>query len=290
MNIAVFGGSFDPPHIGHEEIIKEALKKLDIEILFVVPTFLNPFKKTSFASATKRYEWIKKLLKNHPKTKVIKYEMEKTCQVSTIETIKHLIKTYKTDKIYLIIGADNLSSLSKWKDYKELEKLVQFVIASRNDIKIPKHLKKLNIHANISSTKLREEIKKKYLPKSIANEVMEYYTRKKMDKRIEKIINVLDEKKAENIQLFDMRSKDYFVNDVVIATTLGQKHGIALLDYLKIELKSNGENHFNTEPSDEWTVIDLGDILIHLMTSQYRAKYNIEEFLSNREEKFGNQT
>ncbi len=111
-----------------------------------------------------------------------------------------------------------------------------------------------------------------------------------MDKRIEKIINVLDDKKAENIQLFNMRSKDYFVDDVIIATTLGQKHGVALLDYLKIELKTNGENHFNTEPSDEWTVIDLGDVLIHLMTSQHRAKYNIEEFLSNREEKISNQS
>ena len=177
MKIAVFGGSFDPPHIGHEEIIEEALKKLDIETLFIIPTFLNPFKETSFASALKRYEWLKKLTQSYPKTKVLKYEIEQNRQVSTIETIKHLIKTYDydIDKIYLIIGADNLSTLTKWKNYKELEKLVQFVIATRDDIKIPKHLQKLNIHANISSTKLREQIKKEYLPKSIADEVMEYY-------------------------------------------------------------------------------------------------------------------
>lgn len=45
MRVAIFGGSFDPPHIGHEKIIQKALEKLDIDVLFVVPTYLNPFKK-----------------------------------------------------------------------------------------------------------------------------------------------------------------------------------------------------------------------------------------------------
>lgn len=103
-----------------------------------------------------------------------------------------------------------------------------------------------------------------------------------MDQRIEKIVTLLDEKKAENIQLFDMKDKDYFVNDVVIATTLGDRHGYALLDYLKNALKESGESYINTEESDEWIVIDLGDLLIHLMTPEYRIKYNIEEFLAQR--------
>ncbi len=104
-----------------------------------------------------------------------------------------------------------------------------------------------------------------------------------MDRRVEKIIEVLDEKKGENIQLFNMKDRDYFVDSVIIATVLGEKHGAALLDYLKSALKDIGETHFNIEVSDEWSVIDLGDILIHLMTSQYRVKYNIEEFLMEKE-------
>lgn len=103
-----------------------------------------------------------------------------------------------------------------------------------------------------------------------------------MTPRIETIINTLDEKKADNIQLFDMRGKDYIVDDVIIATTLGEKHGAALLDYVKEALRAQGEKSFNVEPSDEWIVVDLGDTLIHLMTPEYRAKYNIEEFLSER--------
>jgi len=102
-----------------------------------------------------------------------------------------------------------------------------------------------------------------------------------MNQRIENIIELLDEKKAENIQLFDMKDKDYFVDEVIIASTLNNKHGLALLDYLKKALKGS-ENYFEIEPSDEWSVVDLGDVLIHLMTPEYRAKYNIEEFLSER--------
>ncbi len=101
--------------------------------------------------------------------------------------------------------------------------------------------------------------------------------------RVEEIVKFLDEKKAENIQVFDMRGSDYFVDDVVLATTISDKHGQALADYLKPVLKELGEKNINIEQSENWTVIDIGDMLIHLMSSDYRTKYNLEEFLSRRD-------
>ncbi len=283
MNVAVYGGSFDPPHIGHEEIIKQALKTLDIEQLFVVPTYLNPFKNRFFAPAKIRLKWVKKLLLSYPKAKVIDFEIKQNRPVPSIETIQYLLNTYPIEKIYLIIGADNLADLEKWKDYETLKELVTFVVATRDAISIPKNLQKLDINVTISSTLLRQDLKPAYLPIMIADEISAYYTRKQMNQRIEHIIKFLDEKKAENIEAFDMREKDYFVDDVIIATTLGQKHGMSLADYLKKELKAYGI--LDIEQSEEWTVIDLGDMLIHLMSPEYRAMYNIEEFLSQRDEK-----
>jgi len=102
-----------------------------------------------------------------------------------------------------------------------------------------------------------------------------------MEKRLELITTTIDEKKGENIQLFDMKDKGYFVDYVIIATTLGDRHGAALLDTLKTELKSANEQIIAVEESDDWIVIDLGDTLIHLMTPEYRSKYNIEEFLNH---------
>ncbi|MBE0499737.1 MAG: ribosome silencing factor [Campylobacterales bacterium] len=100
-----------------------------------------------------------------------------------------------------------------------------------------------------------------------------------MDKRIEKITAVLDKNKADAIEVFDLKEKDYFVDSVVIATSLNARHTEALLNHLKTELKP-AEHFLGVDISDEWIVIDLGDILIHIMTPEYRVKYNIEEFLS----------
>jgi ribosome-associated protein len=99
-----------------------------------------------------------------------------------------------------------------------------------------------------------------------------------MDKRIEKISAILDTNKAENIEVFDLRDKDYFVDQVIIASSLNSRHTEALLNYLKNGLKPE-EQFLSVDISDEWIVADLGDILIHIMTPEYRTKYNMEEFL-----------
>jgi len=102
-----------------------------------------------------------------------------------------------------------------------------------------------------------------------------------MTNKLDMIVSTIDKKKGENIQVFDMKDKGYFVDNVIIASTLGDRHGFALLDALKSKLKEKGEKILAIEEGDNWIVIDLGDTLIHLMTPEYRAKYNIEEFLDN---------
>ena len=259
MNIAVFGGSFDPFHKGHLQVIKETIKSLDIDKLFVVPTYLNPFKKSFMIDENERFQKVKEALSGFEKVEVLDYEIKQRRQISTYETINYLKIKYDLDKIYLIIGADNLKSLHKWHNYEELKELVEFVVAKRDGIEVPKEYKSLEVNVDISST----------------------YLRRKM--RVEKIVELLDEKKAENIQVFDMRDSDYFVDDVIIATTLSDKHGFALADYLKPLLKELGEKNIHLEQSEDWIVVDIGDMLIHLMSSEYRSKYNLEEFLLGRE-------
>ena len=101
-----------------------------------------------------------------------------------------------------------------------------------------------------------------------------------MSTRLENIKKILDDKKAENIEIIDLRSKDYIVDYVVIATTLNSKHGYSLLNYLRTDLKPTGEEFLRVDEDDEWTIIDLGDMFIHLMSENYRKKYSLEDFLS----------
>ncbi|MDD2651795.1 MAG: ribosome silencing factor [Sulfurimonas sp.] len=101
-----------------------------------------------------------------------------------------------------------------------------------------------------------------------------------MQNRIERITEVLDKNKAENIEVFDLRNKNYFVDYAIIASSLGSKHTLALLDHLKRDLKP-AEKFNAVDESSDWIVVDLGDILIHIMTPEYRVKYDMESFLSS---------
>lgn len=106
-----------------------------------------------------------------------------------------------------------------------------------------------------------------------------------MNKRLEKITAILNDKKAENIEVIDLTSKEYIVDYVIIATTLNPKHAFALLNYLKTDLKPDGEDFLRVDDDENWTIIDLGDIFIHLMSESHREKYTIEEFLNELETK-----
>lgn len=96
--------------------------------------------------------------------------------------------------------------------------------------------------------------------------------------RVAKIKELLDEKKALDIMDYDFKDSDYFVDYVIVATTMADRHGAALLDHLKKNLKPQ-EEFLGVDESDNWIVIDLGDILIHLMSEEYRAKYQMDKFL-----------
>ncbi len=174
MNIALFGGSFDPPHVGHEKIVYAVLDSVDIDKLIVVPTFLNPFKITSHLTSLQRLALTKELFSNNNKIEVSDFEVSQNKATPSIETVNHIIKKYKPKNIYLIIGADNIKSIHLWKDFDKLNQLVTFIVISRdgyeekNDI-----IQTINIKLdiNISSTTLRGNLDLKYIPKKIEQKV-----------------------------------------------------------------------------------------------------------------------
>jgi ribosome-associated protein len=102
-----------------------------------------------------------------------------------------------------------------------------------------------------------------------------------LEERTTRIVNFLSEKKAENIETVDLKGKGYIVDAVIIATALNNKHSIALLNYLRETLKPLGEEFVRVEEDGEWSIIDMGDMLIHIMTETHREKYNIEDFLKD---------
>jgi nicotinate-nucleotide adenylyltransferase len=284
MNIAIFGGSFDPFHIGHLDIINKALKELEIDKVVVVPTYLNPFKKKFFLSAKDRLELLSELFENNHKVIIESYEVEQNIPIPSYQTVLYLQQKYNLSKIYFIIGADNLADLHKWDNFDEFEKIVSFVVATRDNISIDSKYKILQIEQDISSTNIRENLDMRYVPEKIRKKV---YKIMQILQRIENIKSALDEKKANNIEVIDLQGKNYIVDYVIISTSLNQKHSIALVESLKDTLKPLGEEFLRVDEDENWSIIDLGDMLIHIMTDEYRQRYNLEEFLSkiqNQEE------
>ena len=167
--VAIFGGSFDPPHKGHQQIVENATKNLEIDTLLVVPAYLNPFKTSSLASASKRLEWCRTLFSNSEKVIVDDYEIRQGKSTYTSQTVKHFNMMYTVK--YLIIGADNLSSLSQWHEFEALNAQITWVIVTREgyDLEVEGLLNwiVLSLNTPVSSTQIREEQKVHHVDKQI---------------------------------------------------------------------------------------------------------------------------
>jgi nicotinate-nucleotide adenylyltransferase len=169
VKIAIYGGSFDPPHVGHEAIINKAFIQLDIDKLVIVPTFLNPFKTNSHLDAKQRLFLLQELYKDSNKISISDFEILKNRAVYSIETIKYLKNKYNTSKIYLIIGTDNLAKLPLWHGYEEIKKFVEVVVATRSGFLNENYgkMQTLNVDINISSTQLRDNLDLDFIPEKI---------------------------------------------------------------------------------------------------------------------------
>ena len=169
--IGIFGGSFDPPHLGHVKICKVCLKELKLKKIFWVVTKKNPFKKKTLFPLHKRINMSKKALKNSKKIKVLYLEREVKSS-RTIDIIKYFIVKKNYTNTYLILGSDNLLNFHKWTSWKKVVKLTKLVVFSGQGYdkkgkksKIVKYLNKKNIifiknkPINISSTEIRKKAK-----------------------------------------------------------------------------------------------------------------------------------
>ncbi|MDD5716385.1 MAG: nicotinate (nicotinamide) nucleotide adenylyltransferase [Sulfuricurvum sp.] len=173
MKLALYGGSFDPPHAGHVAVVTEALKILPVDKIIIVPASRNPFKTSVIASGLQRYAWLKEIFSPYKQVEISDFEISQRRSVYTIETVKHYAQSY--DEIYLIIGADNLEKLSDWYCADELNALVHWVVAARQNIPIPKTMIRLDVDIPISSSDFRSSYCPLGLETDIENKIITYY-------------------------------------------------------------------------------------------------------------------
>jgi len=166
--IGILGGTFDPCHIGHLKISKEAKIKFKLIKIIWAITKKNPFKKKSNLSLEDRIKISKKFTKKYKFIQVSHFE-KLIKSNKTFDLINYLKKKLDNTELYLIIGADNLVTFHRWKKWKNISKNCNIIVFNRYPYKskalkslafkqIDKEkLKFINFKkVNISSSQLRK--------------------------------------------------------------------------------------------------------------------------------------
>lgn len=170
MKIAIYGGSFNPMHIGHEKIVDYVLKNLDMDKIIIIPVGIPSHRENNLEQSNTRLKICREIFKNNKKVEVSDIEIKNEGKSYTYDTLLKLIKIYgKDNEFFEIIGEDSLKNLKTWKNYKELLNLCKFIVFRRKDDKNTEidseFLNNKNIiileneYYNISSTEIRNKVK-----------------------------------------------------------------------------------------------------------------------------------
>ncbi|HJF85623.1 nicotinate-nucleotide adenylyltransferase [Megamonas hypermegale] len=188
--IGIMGGTFDPIHVGHLMIAEAVWDEYKLEKVLFIPSANPPHKHDVMTSARHRFNMTLLATCSNPHFEVSSIEMDRTGPSYTIDTIKALKKIYGDDTdFYFIIGADCIHELPSWHKIDELLKICKFIATKRPSYKldlsiIAKEFSDYNIQLletpelEISSTDIRQRIKKGYSIQYITTEQVQQYIRK----------------------------------------------------------------------------------------------------------------
>lgn len=132
MSIGIFGGSFDPVHLGHLLIAEQALNQANLERLIFVPAAIPPHKQEQqLSSPEARVQMLRLAIGGHPKFEVDECELKRTGISYTVDTLREFCTRYPDDQLYFLMGADSLAEFHTWKDPQEICKLAIPLIVER---------------------------------------------------------------------------------------------------------------------------------------------------------------
>lgn len=129
--ILVFGGSFDPPHLGHKYMLYYAIQAIKPDKVIVMPAKQQPLKGEHVASAEHRIEMVRKLFEDNKNVWVWQYEILKKDASYTRDTLDYVRGIYPDAEIFFLMGEDSFENLDKWKDYIYILAHYNIVVAKR---------------------------------------------------------------------------------------------------------------------------------------------------------------
>ncbi|MBE5741830.1 MAG: nicotinate (nicotinamide) nucleotide adenylyltransferase [Clostridiales bacterium] len=130
--LVFFGGTFDPPHVEHYQMVKECINELSPDKIIIMPTFIPPHKQTFMvASAKDRLKMCEEAFGSLPTVEVSDWELKQKGKSFSYITMQYLASNYPDYKIYFLMGTDMLSSFDKWKNPTEILKYATPLLCER---------------------------------------------------------------------------------------------------------------------------------------------------------------
>lgn len=148
QKIGIFGGSFNPVHLGHLIVAEYFVEDLNLDTCFFVPNYISPFKvnDSELISSLHRIEMLRLAVQNNPKFLVNDFEIKKGGISFTFETILYFKREHSNDSLFLLMGTDQIANFSQWKNWEMILNNATIVVARRNG---PNETEK--IHTNVFS-------------------------------------------------------------------------------------------------------------------------------------------
>jgi nicotinate-nucleotide adenylyltransferase len=130
MAVGLFGGTFDPIHMGHLRIAEEVREDFDLDRIYFIPAWLQPLKRQkNGAAADDRLRMVRSAIGGNSRFRASAVEMNRGGVSYTIDTVKHFSLRYRD--IYFLLGLDAFRDIGLWKGYEDLLRLVNFVVMGR---------------------------------------------------------------------------------------------------------------------------------------------------------------
>jgi len=132
VRLGVFGGTFDPPHIGHVIVAQDAWQALGLDLVLFVPARLPPHKRDrALAPAELRRAMVQAAVAGDPRFEVDETELRRSGPSYTVDTLRELRERYPESALFLLLGADQVQQFHTWRAPEEIARLATLVVLSR---------------------------------------------------------------------------------------------------------------------------------------------------------------
>ena len=184
MKIGLFGGTFDPIHIGHLIVMENVINTMNLDKIYILPNSNPPHKvQNKKTDINIRIKMVRKAISDNHKIEINDYDYRNNSIHYTYQTIDYFKKTYPDDKFYFIIGEDSFLDIKKRKNYEQIlkENLIVFKRYSEKNSSLLSEINKIKkynkniylidgIALDISSTLIRSLVKDKKSIKYLVND------------------------------------------------------------------------------------------------------------------------